>query len=59
MTDKNDGGAKTEKYQDNIVCSYGYKLICVNEQYSRPQKTYFREDAISKVINDITNESRY
>ena len=24
-------GPKTKKYQDHIVCSYGYKLICVDD----------------------------
>ena len=36
----------TKKYQDHIVCSYRYKLVCVDEQYSKPYKTYFVEDAI-------------
>ena len=35
-----------EKYKDYIVCSYGYKLICVDDQYSKPWKIYFSKDAI-------------
>ena len=29
-----------------IVCSYEYKLICIDDRYSKPYKTYFGEDAI-------------
>ena len=25
-----------KKYQDHIICSYGYKLIGVDEQYGKP-----------------------
>ena len=32
---------KTEKYQDHIVWNYGYKLICVDEKYSKTWKSYF------------------
>ena len=28
-----------KKYQDHIVCSYGYTLRCVDEQYSKPYKS--------------------
>ena len=29
----------TNKYQKHIVCSYGYKLICVDDKFSKPFKT--------------------
>ena len=32
---------------------YGYKLIFVNEQYSKLNKTYFVEDDIDKCLYDI------
>ena len=43
-----DFGPNTKKYQDNIVCSYCYKLKCVAEQYSKPYKIYFGEETIDK-----------
>ena len=26
----------------NIVCSYGYKLVSVNDKFSKPVKKYFK-----------------
>ena len=54
-----DFGPNTKKYQVHIACSYGYKLICVDDQYSKPYKTYFNKDAIDKFLNDLINESEY
>ena len=42
-----------------FFCSYGCKLICVDEQYSRSYKSYFVEDAVGKFNCDITNEKEY
>ena len=56
-TDNVDFGPDTKKYQNHIVCSYGYKLICVDERYSKPYKTYLSEDAIDKFLNDMIKES--
>ena len=30
----------TSKYQGPIGCSYGYKLVCVNNKFSKPFKAY-------------------
>ena len=49
---------KTKKYQDHIVCSYDYKVICTDERYSKPYKIYFDKlDVIDKILNDRTKES--
>ena len=37
-------GPNTEKHQGHTVYSYGYKLICVDERYSKPCKTYIHKD---------------
>ena len=29
-----------EKYQEHIACSYGYKLVCVDDKFSKSFKTY-------------------
>ena len=54
-TDIKRDGRNTEKFHGYIVYSYGYKLVCVDKQYSRFYKFYFGEDTIDKFINDITN----
>ena len=34
------------KYQKYIACSYGYKLVCVDDNLSKSFKTYLGEDAV-------------
>ena len=38
-TDNIDFRLNNKKYQDHIVYSYDYKLICVDEGYNKPYKT--------------------
>ena len=39
------------KYQKPITCSYGYKLVCVDDKFDKPFKTYLDEETI---YNSIT-----
>ena len=50
---------QTPKDTNHIVCSYGYKLICVHDRYSKPYKTYFDKDAIDRFLNDMIKEGEY
>ena len=36
----------TNKYQKHIACSYLYKLVCVDDNFSKPFKTYLRKDSL-------------
>ena len=47
----------TNKYQKHIVCSYGYKLVCVGK-FSKPFKTYFGKDAVYNFINSMIEQSK-
>ena len=49
-TDNIDLFPNIEKYQDQIVCSYGYKLISVDERYSKPYKIYLSEVATGNLL---------
>ena len=49
----------TNKYQKHIACSYGYKLVCVDDKFSKPFKTYSGKDAIYNFINSLIEESTY
>ena len=31
---KNSNESYTNKYQQHIACSYGYKLVCVHDKFS-------------------------
>ena len=49
----------TNKYQKHIACSYAYKLICVNGNFSKPFKTYLCKNAVYNFINSMIEESKY
>ena len=48
LTDNTGFGPNTRKYHDHIVCSYSYKLICVDDRYNKLNKTYFCDEGIGK-----------
>ena len=45
------------KYQKYIACSYGYKLVCVDDKFSKPFKTYLVKDAVYNFIINMIEES--
>ena len=49
----------TNKYQKHIACSYRYKLVCVDDKFSKPFKTYLGKDAVYNFVNSIIEESKY
>ena len=46
----------TNKYQKHTACSYGYELVCVDDKFSNPFKTYLGEDAAYDFINNMIEE---
>ena len=34
------------KYEKHIACSYGYKLVCVNDKFSKHFETYLGKDPV-------------
>ena len=47
----------TSKYQKCIPYSYGYKLLCVNDKFSKPFKTYLDNDPVYKFVNNMIEKS--
>ena len=43
----------TNKYQKNIAYSHGYKLVCVDDRFSKPFRTYLGEDAAKNFVNNM------
>ena len=43
----------------NVVYSYGYKLLCVDDKFSEPFKSYLDENAVYNFINSMIEESKY
>ena len=51
-SDKNNG-SYTEKYQDHIPCSFSYKVVCVDNKFSKDVVLYGRKNAAYKFIEAI------
>ena len=46
------------KYQTHIACTYGYKLVCVDDKFNNRFKTYLCKDAIHNFINNMIEKSK-
>ena len=49
----------TNKYHKHVAWSYGNKLICVDDKFSQPFKSYLGEDAANNFISNMIGESKY
>ena len=49
----------TNKYQNHNSCSYGYRLVCLDDNFSKPFKSYFGQDDVYNFINSMIEKSRY
>ena len=49
----------SESYTNHVACSYGYKLVCVDDKFSKSFKSYLGEDAVYNFISSMIEESKY
>ena len=49
----------TNKYQKHVTCSYGYNLVCVDDKFIKPFKSYLGENAVYKFIKSRVEESKF
>ena len=42
---QNPNESYTNKYQKHVACSYGYNLVCADDKFSKPFKSYLSKDA--------------
>ena len=42
-----------------MACSYGYKLVCVDNKFIKSFKSYLDEDAVYNFINSMSKESNF
>ena len=56
---QNPNESYTNKYQKHVACSYGYKLVCVDDKFSKPFKSYLGKDAVSSFISTMIEEGKY
>ena len=52
-------GSYSKKYQDHIPCSFAYKLVCVDDRFSKPIVICRCENAAYKFIEAIFKEHQY
>ena len=48
---QNSNELYTNKYQKDVACSYGYKLVCIDGKFSYPFKSYLGKDAVYNFMN--------
>ena len=47
----------TTEYQNHMISSYAYKVVCQNDKYTKPIKYYRGENAINDFLNNLLKES--
>ena len=45
-SDRGDNASYTEKYQHHILGSFAYKVLCVNDKFSKPVVLYREKNAV-------------
>ena len=58
-SDKKVSGSYTENYQDHIPCSFTYKLVCVDNKFSKPVVLYRGDNAAYTFIKMMLEEFGY
>ena len=48
-----------KKYQDHIPCSFAYKVICVDDIFTKPIVVYWGKTAAYEFIKAILKEYEY
>ena len=51
--------SSTTPIQKHLPSGFGYKLICVNEKYSKPTVVYRGKDAVPKFLQALKKEEKY
>ena len=52
-------GSYLKEYQDHVPCSFAYKLMCVDDEFTKPIAVFRGEDAAYKFIEAILKEFEY
>ena len=57
--DRNNNVSYTEKYQNHIPCSFAYKVVCIDDKFSKPVFLYKGKNVVNKFIKAIPKEHDY
>ena len=52
-------GTCTKKYKDHVPCSFAYKVVCIDNKFSRPIVVYRGENSAYEFINAIFKKYKY
>ena len=52
-------GSYTKKYQDHIPCSFAYKVVCIDDRFTKPIAVFRGENAAYEFIKAILKEFEY
>ena len=52
-------GSYTEKYQDHIPCSFPYKIVCIDDKFTKPTVIYRGENGTYEFIKAVLEEYEY
>ena len=52
-------GSCSKKYQDHIPCSFAYKLVCVDDKFTKPIAVFRDKNDAFKFIEAILREHEY
>ena len=56
---RNPEESYTSQYHKHVASSYGVKLVCVDDKFSKSFKTYLGEDAVYNFLNSMIKGSQY
>ena len=59
LEDKISNAFFTKKYQAHVPCSCAYKVVCIDDRFSKPVVLYRGKTAVNKFIEAILNEYDY
>ena len=57
--DVDENSSWTKKYQIHVPCEFGYKLVCVDDRFTKDVVIYRGEDCVNKFIKSILREHKY
>ena len=52
-------GSCTKKYHDHVPCSYAFKVVCIDNRFSKPIVVYRGKNAAYEFIKAILKEYKY
>ena len=56
---ESDKGSDTKTYQDHIPCNFAYKVVCVDDKFTKQIVVYRAENAAYESIKAIIKEYKY